>query len=78
MEDYGFMWEITRMNGIKDSLMSKSFGIAREEMKGETYAFLENASQSINQIRLTPWDNTGTYARTIEPNTEILLYQYNE
>ena len=78
MEDYGFMWEITRMNGIKDSLMSKSFGIAREEMKGETYAFLENASQSINQIRLTPWDNTGSYPRTIEPNTEILLYQYNE
>tara|TARA_A100001388_G_scaffold117512_1_gene86798 strand:+ start:2623 stop:3510 length:888 start_codon:yes stop_codon:yes gene_type:complete len=78
MEDYGFTMEITRMSGIKDSFMARAFGIARDEMKAEVYTFLDNASQSINQIRFTPWDNTGAYARTIEPNTEILLYQYNE
>ena len=78
MEDYGFIMEITRMSGIKDSFMARSFGIAREEMKGEQYTILDNASDSLSQIRLTPWNNTGSYPRTIEPNTEILLYQYNE
>ena len=78
MQDYGFIMEITRISGIKDSFMARSFGIAREEMKGEIYTILDNASNSINQIRFTPWDNTGSYPRTIEPNTEILLYQYNE
>ena len=79
-EDYGFILEISNTSdtSTRSTIMGKAYGIARDEMKCETYTYTDFSANAIHSMRFTPWDNTGSYPRTIEPNTEILLYQYNE
>tara|TARA_B100000214_G_scaffold33188_1_gene21121 strand:+ start:1830 stop:2738 length:909 start_codon:yes stop_codon:yes gene_type:complete len=82
-QDFGFIAEMSVEN--TNSLIRSFKFWARTVMsrngqnrKGELWVCSENTSFQCSKIRFEADLSTGSYARTLMPNTEILLYQYME
>lgn len=82
-EDAGFIAELSIEN-TNTAIRSFKFWartvLSRygQNRKGELWLCSESTSFQCNTIRFEPTLNSGSYARTLMPNTEILLYQYME
>ena len=76
-QNFGYIAEFTASSGYSN-LVARVFQCHSSADKGEYYAFLASNTNAVAKLRFSPIDNTGQYARTIEPNTEFLIYQYVE
>mgnify|MGYP001276580710 CR=1 FL=1 len=77
-EDFGFIFDFS-----SDFNHSSLFGMvmrgdAQDSTRLRFTAFVNSGTGTVHSLRFTPNQNSGSYPRTIEPNTEILLYQYIE
>ena len=75
-ENFGFIAEFTAGSGYSN-LVARAFQCHTTSNKCEYYTFLGPNTNAVAKLRITPQDNQlGANSRTIEPNTEILFYQY--
>ena len=77
-ENFGYIAEFTASSSGYSNLVARVYQCHSSSDKGEYYAFLFANSNPVQKLRFSPMDNTGQYARTIEPNSEFLIYQYVE
>lgn len=76
-EDFGFIFDFSSISEYSNLFGMVMRGDAQDSTRLRFTAFV-NSLNTVHSLRFTPDQNSGSYARTIEPNTEILLYQYIE
>ena len=76
-EDWGFHMQLNCSNLTYSNAFGYAFPMSVDESRYEFYTRATSGS-AVHQIRFSSNNNTGTYARSLEPNTEFLLYQYVE
>ena len=75
-QNFGFIAEFTAGSGYSN-FVARVYQCHSSADKSEVYLFLGPNTNAVAKLRFTPIDNQlGANSRTIEPNTEILLYQY--
>ena len=77
-EDFGFIFDFSSdfNHSSLFGMVSKHDGADGDRLRFTAY--VNSGTGTVHSLRFTPDQNSGSYPRTIEPNTEILLYQYIE